>query len=101
MKSSFSMTRRTKRMKDQKADELRRERKACLARADLKMAQIAREMELAQSTVQTVINLFPQKKSSRVQEYLAVRLGEPYEKLWGTSDRHGHSIPSRKRVVNE
>lgn len=95
------MTKKTKRNKTQQAEKLRGERKALLARRNIKMSEIAREMGRAQATIQTVINLYPDKKSRYVQEYLAQRLNVPYERLWGSSDDHKSILTNKKQAVND
>jgi lambda repressor-like predicted transcriptional regulator len=81
-------------------DRYRRKRKALLAYHGLTHAQIAREMGLSQSTVQTVVNGY--RTSRRVQEYIASRLNVPFEKLWGKPYNHHKAIlADKKRAVND
>lgn len=95
------MTKKAKKNKTKQAEKLRGERKALLARKNIKMAEIAREMGRSQSTVQTVINLYPKKKSRYVQEHLAQRLNVPYERLWGSVDDHKSILANKQRAVND
>lgn len=81
-----------------KPDILKRRRKALMAYHQVTLAQLARELGLAQRTVGTVVNRYPEKKSRRIQEYIAQRLGVSFEKLWGP---HKSIITDKKRAVND
>ena len=74
--------------KKKKWETLKRRRKALLAWHQVSLAQIGREMGLSHETIKTVVNLYPERKSRKVQEYITQRLGVPYEKLWGFADHH-------------
>lgn len=87
--------------KKKKWNTLKRRRKMLLAWHQVTVTQISREMGLSRETVKTVVNLYPEKKSHRVQEYIAQRLGVPYERLWGSSDQHRAIITKGKKVVND
>jgi|GEM_PF-2119267 len=69
---------------------LKRRRKMLLAWHQITMTQIAREMNLSPETIKTVVNLYPERTSRRVQDYIARRLKVPYERLWGFRDQHDH-----------
>ena len=87
--------------KKKKWETLKRRRKALLAWHRISLTQIGREMGLSHETIKTVVNLYPERKSRKVQEYIAQRLGVPYEKLWGLSDSHRAIITNKKRTVND
>jgi orotate phosphoribosyltransferase-like protein len=84
------------------AEFFKRRRKAYFKMKGLKYTDIAEELKLSDRTVSTIINLFPAKKSLRVQKYISQRLKVQYEKLWGSDPHHNSQIlPEKKRVVND
>jgi uncharacterized protein VirK/YbjX len=84
-----------------KWDPFKKRRKWLLFSQQVTYAQIGEEIGRSHETIKTVINLYPEKKSRRIQEYIAERFGVPYEYLWGSSNHHRASLPKGKKVVND
>lgn len=59
------------------------ERRALLKLHNLTHAQLARETGRSASTIAVIVNLYPRKKSRKIQEHIARRTETPYEAIWG------------------
>ena len=100
MKSNTTIT--EKEHKKPEWVKLKRFRKSCFKMQDVCYTDIARELHRSDRTISTIVNLFPDKKSRRIQEYIAERLKTPYKDLWGTDPHHNKTIVTKvKKVVND
>jgi hypothetical protein len=75
-----------------------RERRSLLALHGITTTEIARRIGRARSTVSTVINYYPRKRSKRIQEQIARLLLVNYESLWGGSSKHATTLTSEKQL---
>lgn len=62
----------------------RRQRKALLSLHGITMTNIARAIGCNPKTVSTIVCRYPEKKSRRIQEYIAAHTGKTFAQIWGT-----------------